>query len=97
MTKEGSKKILTCNAEGNPSKITYRWTGDESEPNNIKVSDDGSVLEIEGNSETKIYNCTAENEVGMSDPCMVRVPGKLNFFKFENYGNTIISLHSDSI
>lgn len=76
MTKEGSKKILTCSAEGNPSTIKYRWTVDESEQNNVKVTNDGSVLEIEGNSETKIYNCTAENDVGISDSCMVRVPGE---------------------
>lgn len=76
MRKDGSKTILTCTANANPSDIKYKWTVDESEQNNIRVSKDGSILEIEGNSETRVYNCTAENEVDVSEPCMARVPGK---------------------
>ena len=68
--------ILTCTANANPStNITYKWIVDENEQNNIRVSKDGSVLEVEGNFETRVYNCTAENEVGVSEPCMTRVPG----------------------
>ena len=82
MKEDGSRKILMCSANGNPSNITYKWTVDENEQNNnAKISQDGSVLEIEGNSETRMYNCTAENEVGTSEPCPIRVPGLYSKYK----------------
>lgn len=87
MKTDGSKKILTCSATGNPSAIRFNWTMDESEQKNVRIIEEGNVLEIEGNSETRIYNCTAINEIGASEPCSISVPGNFSslYMAFDYY------------
>lgn len=76
ITKSEDKRLLLCEADGNPSPYQFNWTSlDDGENVNIHSDERGSFLEIESMAENRVYNCTATNEINTSDPCSIEVPG----------------------
>lgn len=70
------KVLLICKAVGNPPPRLYNWTSDEGEILDARMDDKGSNLEIEPPAATKIYNCTATNDINTSDVCFAVVEGQ---------------------
>lgn len=69
--KNEGKKLLLCEAIGNPQPLYYNWT---TEGKSI-LNERDNFLEIEAVAESKVYNCTATNEIQSSDPCSIEIPG----------------------